>query len=177
MGIPAHLTCLLRNLYAGQEATVRTGSPLPRLVHLCLPSSSPSSWSLPISHSSLLHRIYCPGLKPQSLGTRRSTGQGHHPLRFHDLQPRRGLDQWQGPGLKGQHTDQGKAQRYYFRTVQSPGHPEWGLGSSNRPYFIKQAAGHIHNDKLVTAQLQLKWEAGSGQQAPKTRAGQPSKPP
>ena len=25
MGIPAHLTCLLRNLYAGQEATVRTG--------------------------------------------------------------------------------------------------------------------------------------------------------
>ena len=25
MGIPVHLTCLLRNLYAGQEATVRTG--------------------------------------------------------------------------------------------------------------------------------------------------------
>ena len=25
MEIPAHLTCLLRNLYAGQEATVRTG--------------------------------------------------------------------------------------------------------------------------------------------------------
>ena len=25
MGIPYHLTCLLRNLYAGQEATVRTG--------------------------------------------------------------------------------------------------------------------------------------------------------
>ena len=24
MGIPAHLTCLLRNLYAGQEATVRS---------------------------------------------------------------------------------------------------------------------------------------------------------
>ena len=24
-GIPAHLSCLLRNLYAGQEATVRTG--------------------------------------------------------------------------------------------------------------------------------------------------------
>ena len=24
MGIPGHLTCLLRNLYAGQEATVRT---------------------------------------------------------------------------------------------------------------------------------------------------------
>ena len=26
MGIPDHLTCLLRNLYAGQEATVRTGA-------------------------------------------------------------------------------------------------------------------------------------------------------
>ena len=25
MGIPGHLTCLLRNLYAGQEGTVRTG--------------------------------------------------------------------------------------------------------------------------------------------------------
>ena len=25
MGIPDHLTCLLRNLYAGQEATVRNG--------------------------------------------------------------------------------------------------------------------------------------------------------
>ena len=25
MGIPGHLTCLLRNLYAGQEATVRNG--------------------------------------------------------------------------------------------------------------------------------------------------------
>ena len=26
MGTPGHLTCLLRNLYAGQEATVRTGN-------------------------------------------------------------------------------------------------------------------------------------------------------
>ena len=25
MGIPDHLTCLLRNLYTGQEATIRTG--------------------------------------------------------------------------------------------------------------------------------------------------------
>ena len=25
MGLPDHQTCLLRNLYAGQEATVRTG--------------------------------------------------------------------------------------------------------------------------------------------------------
>ena len=25
IGLPDHLTCLLRNLYAGQEATVRTG--------------------------------------------------------------------------------------------------------------------------------------------------------
>ena len=25
MGIPGHLTCLLRNLYAGHQATVRTG--------------------------------------------------------------------------------------------------------------------------------------------------------
>ena len=32
MGIPDHLTCLLRNLYAGQEATVRTGHGNNRLV-------------------------------------------------------------------------------------------------------------------------------------------------
>ena len=32
MGIPDHLTCLLRNLYAGQEATVRTGHGTTRLV-------------------------------------------------------------------------------------------------------------------------------------------------
>ena len=25
MGLPDHLTCILKNLYAGQEATVRTG--------------------------------------------------------------------------------------------------------------------------------------------------------
>ena len=29
MGIPDHLTCLLRNLYTGQEATVRTGHGTP----------------------------------------------------------------------------------------------------------------------------------------------------
>ena len=29
MGVPDHLTCLLRNLYAGQEATVRTGHETP----------------------------------------------------------------------------------------------------------------------------------------------------
>ena len=32
MGIPDQLTCLLRNLYAGQEATVRTGHGTNRLV-------------------------------------------------------------------------------------------------------------------------------------------------
>ena len=32
MGIPDYVTCLLRNLYAGQEATVRTGHGTTRLV-------------------------------------------------------------------------------------------------------------------------------------------------
>ena len=32
MGIPDHLTCLLRNLYAGEEATVRTKTWKNRLV-------------------------------------------------------------------------------------------------------------------------------------------------
>ena len=34
MGIPGHLTCLLRNLYAGQEATVRTGHGTSLLFHV-----------------------------------------------------------------------------------------------------------------------------------------------
>ena len=34
MGIPDHLTCLLRNLYAGQEATVRTGYGTTDLFHI-----------------------------------------------------------------------------------------------------------------------------------------------
>ena len=32
MGIPDHLTCLLRNLYTGQEATIRTGHGTTQLV-------------------------------------------------------------------------------------------------------------------------------------------------
>ena len=34
MGIPDHLTCLLRNLYASQEATVRTGHGTTDLFHI-----------------------------------------------------------------------------------------------------------------------------------------------
>ena len=34
MGIPDHLICLLRNLYAGQEATVRTGHGTSLLFHV-----------------------------------------------------------------------------------------------------------------------------------------------
>ena len=42
MGIADHLTCLLRNLYAGQEATVRTGHGTPVLVaQLCLTLCNP----------------------------------------------------------------------------------------------------------------------------------------
>ena len=36
MGIPDHLTCLLRNLYAGQEATVRTGHGTTDWFQICL---------------------------------------------------------------------------------------------------------------------------------------------
>ena len=39
MGIPDHLTCLLRNLYAGQEATVRTGHGTTDWCHWDLPQA------------------------------------------------------------------------------------------------------------------------------------------
>ena len=35
MGTPDHLTCLLRNVYAGQEATVRTGHGLVQFQCIC----------------------------------------------------------------------------------------------------------------------------------------------
>ena len=49
MGIPDHLTCLLRNLYAGQGATVRTGKlyvylriyPFPLQFHFCITQETP----------------------------------------------------------------------------------------------------------------------------------------
>ena len=39
MGIPDHLTCFLRNLYAGQEATVRTGHGTDWFQIMCVLSS------------------------------------------------------------------------------------------------------------------------------------------
>ena len=54
MGIPDHLTCLLRNLYAGQEATVRTGhgtteSEKKVKSQSCLTLCDPVDCSLPVS--------------------------------------------------------------------------------------------------------------------------------
>ena len=43
MGIPDHLTCLLRNLYAGQEATVRTGHGTTDWFHIDHPNPNPNS--------------------------------------------------------------------------------------------------------------------------------------
>ena len=44
MGIPEHLTCLLRNLYAGQKATVRTG---------------PGQWTVFILGKDHVKAVYC----------------------------------------------------------------------------------------------------------------------
>ena len=43
MGMLDHLTCLLRNLYAGQEATLRTG--YFRIMYVCMYVSLIKSWS------------------------------------------------------------------------------------------------------------------------------------
>lgn len=94
--------------------------------------------------------------RPQTPGPGhpRSAGQGHHSLRFHDLQPGRGLDQWQGPGLKGQHTDresreelfQGRAEpraprvgpwSWTGRRVEAPGGPQGGSCPST--HFIQNS--------------------------------------
>src|SRR5574340_496519 len=46
MGVPDHLTCLLRNLYAGQEATVRTGQ-------------DRKSTRLNSSHQKISYAVFC----------------------------------------------------------------------------------------------------------------------
>ena len=58
MGIPDHLTCLLRNMYAGQEATVRSGAgtlgvPLggTRRVGLLIPACASSSLAFHMTYS------------------------------------------------------------------------------------------------------------------------------
>ena len=52
MGIRDHLTCLLRNLYAGQDATVRTGHPTISssvVPFSSCPQSFPASGTFPMS--------------------------------------------------------------------------------------------------------------------------------
>ena len=46
MGIPDHLSCLLRNLYAGQEATARTrqGTMKVKVSQLCLTLCDPTDY-------------------------------------------------------------------------------------------------------------------------------------
>ena len=47
MGIPAHLTCVLRNLYAGREATVRTRHGNPWLIHV-------NVWQKPLQYCKVI---------------------------------------------------------------------------------------------------------------------------
>src|SRR5574337_917571 len=71
MGIPEHLICLLRNLYAGQEATVRTGHgtidwfQIGKGVHQgcilspCLFNLNRKSTRLNSSHHSISYAVFC----------------------------------------------------------------------------------------------------------------------
>ena len=61
MGILDHLTCLLRNLYAGQEATVRTG----------MEQQTDSNWERSMS------RLYC---HPATLTSHKIPGWKKHKL-------------------------------------------------------------------------------------------------
>ena len=47
MGIPDHLTCFLKNLHAGQEATVRTGHGTMDWFQLMATHSSILAWRIP----------------------------------------------------------------------------------------------------------------------------------
>ena len=62
MGIPDHLACLLRNLYAGQEATVRTGYGTTDVGNLISGSSAFSECSLNILKFTV-HILLKPGLE------------------------------------------------------------------------------------------------------------------
>src|SRR5574337_1653140 len=57
MGIPDHLTCLLRNLYAGQEATVRTGHGTKDWFQIG--KGDRKSTRLNSSHHSISYAVFC----------------------------------------------------------------------------------------------------------------------
>ena len=82
MGLPDHLTCLLRNLYVGQEATVRTGHgttdwfQVGKGVHQDFPGGSDGKASV--------YNVGDPGSIP---GRGRPPGEGNgNPLRYYCLE-------------------------------------------------------------------------------------------
>ena len=82
MGIPDYLTCLLRNLYVGQEATVRTGHgttdwfQVGKGVHQDVPGGSDGKASV--------YNVGDPGSIP---GSGRSPGEGNgNPLQYYCLE-------------------------------------------------------------------------------------------
>ena len=83
MGIPDHLTCLLRNLYAGQEATVRTGHGTTDRFQIgkgvrqgCI--LAPCLFNL---YAEYIMR--CAGLKDAQAGIK-TAGRNHNKLRYAD---------------------------------------------------------------------------------------------
>src|SRR5574337_1632813 len=59
MGIPDHLTCLLRNLYANQEARVRTGHGTTDWFQIGKGVRDRKSTRLNSSHHSISYAVFC----------------------------------------------------------------------------------------------------------------------
>ena len=101
MGIPDHLTCLLRNLYAGQEATVRTvheqltGSKLGKeyiQALYCHPAylTYMQSQSVKVLVAQLYPTLFDPMVCPWN-SPGKNTGMGCHSL-FQGIFPTQGLN-------------------------------------------------------------------------------------
>ena len=83
MGIPDHLTCLLRNLYAGQEATVRTGHGTTDWFHIGKGVHQGCIWSPCLFNLYAEYIMRNAGLKEAKVGIK-MTGRSINNLRYAD---------------------------------------------------------------------------------------------
>ena len=83
MGETVHLTCLLRNLYVGQEATVRTGHGRTVVAVVLSPSRVQILWPHGLQHA----RLRCPLPSPRACSNSCPSSQWCHPTILSSVTP------------------------------------------------------------------------------------------
>ena len=84
MGIPDHLTCFLRNLYAGQKATVRTGHGITDWFQIGKGVRQGCIWSLCLFNLYAEYIMRNVGLHPEAQAGIKIAGRNINNLRYAD---------------------------------------------------------------------------------------------